>query len=160
MGVSVSAAFAILVSAAVVSLSVFIAVVDSAVTRVIDASTAADDSTFDRDHTSIRIDNATYSRISLTLYIRATNTGSTSLDAGLLQVIVNGGLLTRMVDANQTRVDGTHSRVWAPETVLTLELPQLWYPPGSDPDAPQRIKVVTANAVSDYTTDIYIPPPP
>jgi len=155
VGVSVSAAVAIIFSGFLVSASIFFAVFDSTVSKVLDSSNRTYDDMYERAHTTIAIKNATYDHTTLTLSLDIMNTGSTGIDARATQVILDGVLRTSCVDWNLTIIDGVSSHVWAPKTMLSLELKQLTYPQG---EGPQRVKAVTGNGISDYTTDVYIPP--
>ena len=138
-----------------VSASIFFTAFDAAVNQVIDSTKKSYDDEFARLHTSIRIQNATYNETRLTLTMVLANTGSVSLEADKCQVLIDGELRSQQVDWLNLSVDGGYSNVWAPQTILVLEMPQLIYPPHF---GPERLKVVTGNGVSDYSADVYISP--
>jgi archaellum component FlaF (FlaF/FlaG flagellin family) len=155
VGVSVSAAVAIVFTGFVISAAIFFAAFDSTTTRLVDTSSRSYDEQFNRLHTSISIENATYTWATLTLTMKIINTGSVSIDAKCTHVLVDGKLKTDLISWGQSKIDGVSSTVWSPDTTLELKMPGMYYPYGEHPD---RIKVVVEYVVSDYTTDIYIPP--
>ena len=155
VGVSVSAAAAILFSGLIISVSVFFAVFDSTTNKLINYSQRSYDDDLKMMQTDISITNATYNWITLTLSLKIINTGSIELDATKSEILIDGILKTDMINWTKSTIDTKASHIWAPRTIFYLELTSLSYPLGQNPE---RIKVVTENGVSDYTTDIYITP--
>lgn len=137
MGLSVSAASAILFTAFVIIFGVVFEAVDHAQTGYSSALDATYGRLADERATSIAITEVDVTNHTLTVL----NSGSSVLNPNAVDVMVNGV----MVDRNNTQkeVDGhSGSTIWAPQESVILHLPCDL--------ASARIKVVAGNGISAY----------
>lgn len=138
MGFSVSAATAIIVTGLVLMAGVLSTVAFQALDDIKDAALDTSDTEFARARTRIEVLNASYT--STRVYLNVTNTGETTLDTALVDVLLNGTIATEDVVAK--KVGGLDSEVWGVHEVMYLEV---GYTKGNNST---RIVVVTENGVS------------
>ena len=143
MGVSVSAATAILLVAALVSFGVVYSAQDSAQTSYIEAQSSMADRLNDILMTDLEINTAISvydGPVFLYSNITMTNTGSTPIDLDNMRLMVNGYF--RPYSYSFLGVDGYS--LWLPGEVIVLTIGLEF-----DVDESYRIWAVTANGVTD-----------
>jgi flagellar protein FlaF len=136
--------FSVSGSAAIVFIGIFLAF-SSAYTasangfeRVSDATSAVDEEALDRQNTALSV-NATYDAGNATLTVEAVNEGTTALEVGAVDLVVDNAYRD---DFAVRRVGGDNSTaLWLPGERLHLEL--------TASSQPTRIKVVTGPGVAD-----------
>lgn len=144
LGLSVSGAMVIVLVGFITSASVFYTYADEIADTMLKASASKYRYVLERAGTKIEIQNASYNATTKSLKVLIANTGSTTLATGRLDVLADGNLSTKNIDASKTRVNSQISGIWAPSTVLELYL--------NLPSKPQRLKVVTENGVAGHAT--------
>lgn len=149
MGLSVSAATAIIFSGFLVAFAVGFGAVNTFLDNVNEGERKMSERLTEKMQTMLTISNATYNSTGKNLTILIENTGSVSLDVNRVDIVVDGFVITQLLNSQKTRVDGNVTNIWSPSTTLKLVAENLT-------TSPQRVKVVSENGVSAYTTDIYI----
>ena len=143
MGVSVSAATAILLVAAMMSFGMVYSAQDSAQTSYIEAQSSMADRLNDILMTDLEINTAIsvydgpvfqYSRITM------TNTGSTPIDMDNMRLMVNGEFRSYIYSF----LGGGGYSLWLPGEVIVLTIGQEFFV-----DESYRIWAITANGVTD-----------
>jgi flagellar protein FlaF len=136
--------FSVSGSAAIVFVGIFLAF-SSAYTasangfeRVTDAKSAVDEEALERQNTALSITNTTYDAANDTLTVEAVNEGTTSLEIGAVDLLVDNAYRD---DFTARRVGGDNStRLWLPGERLHLEL--------AATSQPNRVKLVTGPGVA------------
>lgn len=135
MGLSVSAATAVVFLGLFVAAGAFYPAVANGAELVADAQHDVDDRALDQQNTDITVTNATYDEDDGTLLVNATNRGSTALDLASVDLLADNTYL----GANAT-VDGDDTtNVWLPG-----ERAQFEADPASEPN---RTTVVVDHGV-------------
>ena len=138
MGFSVSAATAIIVTGLVLMAGVLSTVAFQALDDIKDAALDTSDTELARARTRIEVLNASYTPTRV--YLNVSNTGETTLDTALVDVLLNGTIATEDVVAK--KVGGLASEVWGVHEVMYVEVD---YTKGNNST---RIVVVTENGVT------------
>jgi archaellum component FlaF (FlaF/FlaG flagellin family) len=138
MGFSVSAATAIIVTGLVLMAGVLSTVAFQALDDIKDAALDTSDTELARARTRIEVLNASYTPTRV--YLNVSNTGETTLDTALVDVLLNGTIATEDVVAK--KVGGLASEVWGVHEVMYVEV---GYTKGNNST---RIVVVTENGVT------------
>jgi archaellum component FlaF (FlaF/FlaG flagellin family) len=148
MGLSVSAASAILAMGFALTALVLVDSFTHNYEKMDEASQDRTDRQRDILDTRIEIRNATFHNGSRTLGINITNTGSATLDPNSLDVLLDGVLHTHNITSRE--VDGAPASAWFPAKTLLVTM-------GAQ-ELPSRVKVVTGNGVTEYSTDVAFVP--
>jgi flagellar protein FlaF len=136
--------FSVSGSAAIVFVGIFLAF-SSAYTasangfeRVTDAKSAVDEEALERQNTALSLTNATYDAGTDTLTVEAVNEGTTTLDVGAVDLLVDNAyrddFATRTVDGDDS------TDLWLPGERLRLEV--------NASSQPSRVKIVTGPGVA------------
>lgn len=135
---SAAIASAILLVAMVIAASMIFSTLSANYEMLKEAENTKNKIEYEQLHTTITIDNVTYS--SGTVVINATNEGSTVIETDKIDVLINGELYTSNITS--TSVDGVNVTLWMPDEILRIEV--------SSAVSPSRVKLVAHNGVSDY----------
>jgi len=138
MGFSTSAATAIIFTGVIVMIGMTAGVVFETYGDLKDAALEASDAEYDRQRTRVSMVNSSYN--STHVFINATNTGEVNIDAGYLDVLLNGTLETERIEI--VTVEGTSSKVWGIHETLYLEVAY------TGANNATRIRLITHNGVS------------
>jgi flagellar protein FlaF len=138
MGFSTSAATAIIFAGLVILMGTIASVVFDTYGELKDAALETSDSEFDRQRTRVSIVNSSYNGTSV--FINASNTGEVTLDANLIDVLLNGTISTEQIVTQE--VAGTTSKVWGVHEVMYIEVTY------ADGNNSTRIRLITGNGVS------------
>ena len=139
MGFSVSGATAIILIALLVSAATLVPAVQDAANAQRTGVEARDDRMLNQQNTQIEVTEAVYDSESTELTVRVENTGTTTLDADMTDLLVDGSYTTA-----DTAVDGDAGRtLWTPGSELRFE-----HTATSQPD---RIVVVTEHDIRAAT---------
>jgi len=138
MGFSTSAATAIIFTGVIVLVSFTANVVFNTYSDLKDAAMEVSDSEFDRQRTRIEVVNSSFD--GSMVFINASNTGETTLDARFIDVLLDGIIETGGITKRE--VSGTTSRIWGVHEVLYLEVSY------SSATNDTRIRLITGNGVS------------
>jgi archaellum component FlaF (FlaF/FlaG flagellin family) len=143
MGFGTSGSMLLIFAGLFVALGTLYTATSASVERVADATGAQSDRFSEVSRTGVNVTGATWNASGNDdLEIRVKNTGETVLDAGSVDVVVDGEYVG--VEAfERAAVDGVPTDVWRPNERLVLE----------DRDTvtarPDRVKVVTGPGVAD-----------
>ncbi len=137
MGLSVSAAVAILFSAFLIMSGVYLGAIFEANQHIMDAQETDLDLQNERSCTSISIEEVDTVNDTITVM----NEGSVELDLELIDLLIDGVYSTNLI--SQVSIDGvTTTSIWTPMESLTIYL-------STDIES-QRVKVIAGNGVSAY----------
>ncbi len=140
MGLGLSAATVIIFSAIVIISADFINTYDNVSRETRDAIDQRDELAYDRAGSSIAITDTNVTGGAL--WMNVTNDGSSLLSVRDCDVLVNGTLMSGSIRWNRTGVAGhPGSDLWGPSETAHFAIDGV--------SAPARIKIVTANGVSD-----------
>jgi flagellar protein FlaF len=137
--------FSVSGSAAIVFVGIFLAF-SSAYTasangfeRVTDAKSAVDEDALDRQNTALSVTNATYDAGNDTLTVEAVNEGTTALEIGAVDLLVDNAYRDNFTART---VGGDNSTdLWLPGERLHLEV--------NATTRPNRVKIVSGPGVAD-----------
>jgi flagellar protein FlaF len=137
--------FSVSGSAAIVFVGIFLAF-SSAYTasangfeRVTDAKSAVDEDALDRQNTALSVTNATYNAGNDTLTVEAVNEGTTALEIGAVDLLVDNAYRDNFTART---VGGDNSTdLWLPGERLHLEV--------NATTRPNRVKIVSGPGVAD-----------
>ncbi len=138
MGFSTSAATAIIFTGVIVMMGMTAGIVFETYGDLKDAALEVSDTEYDRQRTRVAMVNTSFN--STHVFINATNTGEVNIDAGYLDVLLNGTLETERIEV--TAVSGTSSSVWGVQETLYLEVAY------QGANNATRIRLITHNGVS------------
>ncbi|MDY6965233.1 MAG: hypothetical protein SVM80_04595 [Halobacteriota archaeon] len=136
MGFSVSAAVAIFLIGFLVMASSSFTLVSNSAELVNDGRKEQQNRMLDELQTDINITSIDYNLTLQRLIIEVVNTGSIILDAGEVNLLIDGDLITEDIALSP-------AKVWIPEKTLTINVTSV-------ASSPSRVKVVTENGISDY----------
>ncbi len=120
-------------------------VIESSYERQTDAMESRDDRALEVRNTAIAV-TSTYDSGTSTLTVNVTNTGSTTLSVEEVDLLVDGELVTGWTQGDRL-VEGDDARtIVQPGETLELIVDRA--------TAPDRIKVVTGNGVSETVTEV------
>ncbi len=139
MGVSVGAATLVIVTGIMVSTTVLLVTLVASFQQVQEALDSRTELGTQQLGAAVQIANVTAGAANIT--INATNTGSVTIDAGSLQVLVNGTI--RSASISSVTIAGQNSTVWTPLDVLRVVV-------GVTPVSGERVKLVTTAGTSAY----------
>ena len=137
MGMSVAASSAIIFTGFLIVATVLMSAINATIMDSENNFKLAQNKQIDQSHTNLRFDNAT--KNATTLFVNVTNTGSTVLSVKNLQVLVNGTLVTDMVQKHNVSGIAT-TTIWGPGEKLYLELTL-------KPKIGQRVKVLAETGI-------------
>ncbi|QLG61022.1 flagellin [Halorarum salinum] len=137
MGLSVSAATAVVFLGLFVAAGAFYPAVANGAELVTDAQHDANDRALDQQNTDITVTNATYDADNDTLVVNATNEGSTALDLASVDLIADNTYL----EANATVEGDGDTDVWLPGERARFEV--------DTAEEPDRATVVVDHGVRD-----------
>lgn len=138
MGLSVSAATAIVVAGLFISMSILYPAVSNGFERVNDARDASSEQLVDRQNTAITIASAEYNASGGgTLVVNVTNNGTTALAVSETDLVVDNDY----VEYASSVAGDAETDLWLPGETLTMEV--------TLETGPDRVKVVTAYGVAD-----------
>lgn len=137
MGLSVSAATAVVFLGLFIAAGSFYPAVANGAELVSDAQQDTNDRALDRQNTDITVTNATYDDVNETLVVNVTNDGSTALDLDAVDVLGDNTYLR----ANATVEGDDSTGVWLPGEWARFE--------ATTATAPDRTTVVVDHGVRD-----------
>ena len=144
MGLSVSAASAVLAIGFVIVAIILVDGMTHSYQELDDATTDRTERERELLDTGLTLDSAKHYNSTQTLELNVTNTGSATLDPEELDVVADGMMITGNITSME--VDGSPARAWFPEKTLVIEI--------TSPDPPARVRLVTGNGVAEYTTNV------
>jgi flagellar protein FlaF len=145
VGFSVSGSAAILFVGFIVAAGIAIPPLIGSFGSLASAQDEQIDRGVDAMNTGIEITNATYDSETGTLEINVTNDGSTTLSVNDTSVLVDGEIPARSDVTTDIEGDGA-VELWLPGETLTITVENV-------DSEPNRVKVVTENAVSETVAD-------
>lgn len=138
MGLSVSAATAVVFLGLFIAAGTFYPAVANGAELVSDARQETNDRALDRQNTDITVTNATYHDANSTLVVTATNDGSTALELDGVDLLANNTYRSPAASVDGDDATG----VWLPGETARFE--------ASLNEAPARATIVVDHGVSDW----------
>lgn len=137
MGLSVSAATAIVVAGLFISMSILYPAVSNGFERVNDARDASAERLLDRQNTAIDVASAEYNASSGTLVVNVTNEGTTALAVSETDLVVDNDY----VEYTASVAGDEETDLWLPGETMKIEV--------ALETSPERVKISTTYGVSD-----------